>query len=122
MTALAPRLRPLDERVLGALTAWLGQRADRVTQLVHGVPAWRCDTCGHQESVGHHPPRDPIAWEANRPRRCLHVHSTAAWCDTGRMLPVLVVTKGQVAEVREVLRGLERVGLAYQAGGWWRRV
>jgi hypothetical protein len=31
------------------------------------------------------------------------------------------VTGAEVREAREILRGLEAVGLAYQAGGWWRR-
>lgn len=31
-------------------------------------------------------------------------------------------TPEQFCEVREILRGLERIGMASQRGGWWRRV
>lgn len=122
MTALAPRLRPLDEQVLGWLDTWRGRRAIRVAEFVYGCPAWRCDRCQTFTLEVHRPARDPLRWLAARRSRCYASLPGGGWCDYGWRRPVLFVTNEQVAEVREVLRGLERVGLAYQAGGWWRRV
>ncbi len=48
-TALLPRLRPLDERVLSSLSTARGQRAGSVAALLLGRPHWECERCGHVE-------------------------------------------------------------------------
>lgn len=127
MTTLTPGLEPLDEKVWAALRPDVGQRASRVAQLVHGSPRYRCDKCGDESSARTAPARDPLGWEARKPMRCIRLvrprtdRHAAQWCVTGLRMPVLVTTPEQRQEVREVLRGLERVGKAYQASGWWRR-
>jgi len=125
VSTLTPTLRPLDVKVRDALRRDVGRRAVRVAQLVHGAPAYRCDTCGDEERAGHAPARDPLRWEARPPGRCWRRTTPdgfepRAYCESGRRRPVLRVTPEQVREIREVLRGLERVGQVRQAGGWWR--
>lgn len=124
MTTLAPTLATLDERVLASLARGIGRRPRRVAELVHGCPAWRCDTCGDEERAGNGTPaKDPARWEARPPGRCwrLVTLEPRVFCEAGVRRPVLYVTPEQAREVREILRGLERVGRARQAGGWWRR-
>jgi hypothetical protein len=125
---LAPGLQPLDRRILDALARDRGRRSDRVAQLVYGATAYRCDACGYTERVvSRRTVHKPLRWESGAPMRCLRVVAyrtdgvPAVWCIDGRRRPVLVTTPEQRREVREVLRGLERIGRAYQAGGWWRR-
>lgn len=116
---LAPTLKPLDVRVLDVLSD-KGQRSDRVAQLLYGAPAWRCTACGKSDDFGRTgPARRPLVWEAKLPTRCWVTHG----CHEGATShPVLIASPEDVRTVREILRGLERIGKAEQRGGWWRRV
>lgn len=114
---LTPSLRPLDERVLAELRPDRGRRAITVAKVLHGAPGYRCEDCGHVTRVGGISERKRAGWEQRNAMRC------PEWADGcgGRERPVLLVTDEQAREARQVLRGLECVGRAYQAGGWWRR-
>lgn len=118
MHVLTPALAPLDERVLATLSTHAGRRASRVAELVHGEPAWRCNSCGTVEPAGRPlTDRQRAKWEQGRPRRCLRPVPGGGWCEHGRVIPILRTTVGERREVREVLRGLECVGKARQRGG-----
>lgn len=112
--ALLPRLRPLDEKVLAALSREHGLRASRVAQLVHGQHAYACDRCD-----GARRPRNPTKFEARSATVCFTRLGDGERC-AGLRIPVLVTTPEQAREVREILRGLECIGRAVQAGGWFR--
>lgn len=121
-TALLPRLAPLDERVLGALTTTRGQREGSVAALLFGAPHWECERCGHttRSDWGGHPP----AWLQRKSRPiCRECHPSWSTMpeDVALMHPLLIASPGDTQTVRQVLRGLEAVGLARCAGGWWRR-
>jgi len=129
--ARIPALLALDQRVLDALAVDRGRRGDRVAQLVHGAPGWRCTSCNREVLVEDRLRR---AWGKGEPIRCLvcldraqrDARAVGGWLsfvDMPRTLyPVLSTTPEQRREIREVLRGLERVDQAQQTGGWWRRV
>lgn len=108
-----PRLAPLDERVLAALTTSRGKRAARVAAVLLGTPAYRCRDCGASVRVGQVSAAKRARWEE---RGSLPCHECG-----GREIPVLRATPEQRREVREILRGLEHIGLASCRGGWWRR-
>jgi hypothetical protein len=122
MPVLTPRLAPLDEKVLAALDDG-PVRAGTVAALLFGEPYWECERCDHAE-----PDR---MWSGGRrawlKRRRAHI-CEKCWPpesiraeDAALMLPLLIASPEDTRTVREVLRGLERIGAAYQAGGWWRR-
>lgn len=113
--ALTPALRKLDERVLNALSGDYGLRARRVAQLVHGRHTYACDRCD-----GARLERRPTKWEARHAMACYARLENWERC-AGLKLPVLVTTPEQARDVWQILRGLECVGRACQAGGWWRR-
>lgn len=117
MAVLTPRLAALDEKVLAALATGRGQRSERVAAIVCGKPSYRCDGCGKVTKVGGVSVRRRAVWEQSGNSRCA---KWAGGCG-GVEQPVLMATAEEVREVREILRGLERIGLARQAGGWWRR-
>jgi hypothetical protein len=116
--SLTPRLTPFDESVLIVLPTVRGLRAERVADLVLGAPCHRCASCGRITPVGGISARRRRTWET--PRWMTSCATWAGGCG-GTEHPVLIATPEQRREVREVLRGLERIGAAYQAGGWWRR-
>ena len=122
MTALAPKLTVLDERVLAGLSPDCGCRATHVAELAVGIPYWHCTACGRDALVGEATRRE---WKDGALIWCRACLSSANWDVKAAgytMRPIRRAMPEQVAEVREVLRGLERVGLASCRGGWWRRV
>ena len=118
VTALAPKLTRLDERVLAALDPDRGCRESAVAKALYGRPAYRCEDCDKVTRVGGIAPGARPNWEQRHPLRC------PEWADGcgGTERPVLLVIDDDARQVHEVLRGLERVGLASCRGGWWRRV
>lgn len=114
MTVLAPRLTALDERVLAALRECGPCRAREVAVKVYGTPVRVCPGCGRWEHTSRLP---TAAWV---PGSLAGALCYAGGCRT-EMRRDLRVRPEQVREVREILGGLERVGLAqHSAGGWWR--
>ena len=121
MAVLTPRLRPLDEKVLAALDDG-PVRAGTVAALLFGEPHWECERCGDTS-------RDP-AWHGGR-RRWLKQRTRwfcvkcwdkdTGWDGAALRHPLLIASSEDTRMVREVLRGLECLGLARVAGGWWRR-
>lgn len=117
---LTPRLMPLDRRVL-AVIAEKPERAGAVAALLFGEPHWECERCGLTD------------WDCGwggAPRRFLaqsrRYHCGQCWdgnspLSSGALQhPILIASEEHTREVRQVLRGLERVGLASCRGGWWR--
>jgi hypothetical protein len=121
-SVLTPSLRPLDERVLGALTD-RGQRADTIAALLFGEPYWECERCGKTE-------RERMwgggreKWLTRRQRRhCMDCWDRSAPLIEAALLhPLLIASPQDTTMVWQILRGLECVGRARQAGGWWRLV
>jgi hypothetical protein len=119
--SLAPRLTRFDESVLSVLSVVRGMRAERVASLAVGTPSWRCDECRREVPADQHG-ATWRAWRRGETIGCAACRARAGRRDDSRTLwPVRVTTPEQRREVREVLRGLERVGAVSQAGGWWRR-
>lgn len=113
---LTPALTALDERVLALLSTDVARRARQLAKTIYGHPAVRCEACGRQSMVGGVSERARKTWEQRAPSRC------APWGDGcgGRERALLIITDEHAREIREILRGLERVGKARQRGGWWR--
>lgn len=119
---LTPNLKPLDERVLAVLPARgreKGLRAARVAAVIFGDGWLECVRCGATESAQL---RSRVRWEALEPVGCLACMRVEVYPWHDQMRRFLRASPEDVQTVREILRGLERVGKAYQAGGWWRRV
>ncbi len=124
MTAvLAPRLTVLDERVLAAVPAVGAVRARDVAALVFGLPHHRCEECGRCVVADWGGGR--AAWIARLPRLFCRV----CWdrlgygsTPTAMLIPVLVASAENTRTTREILHGLQAVGmLRCGRGGWWRR-
>lgn len=119
--SLAPRLTRFDESILSVLSAVRGMRAERVAALALGTPSWRCEECEREVPAEQHG-ATWCAWRRGEMIGCSACGASAGRRDDSRTLrPVRVASPEQRREVREVLRGLERVGAVVQAGGWWRR-
>lgn len=119
--ALVPGLRSLDEQILDALDRDSGRRAADVAARAVGAPYWRCTACAREVPVSDHMRRP---WKAGEAIQCIVCLEAAGWRSdlAGQTLrPFRFTTPEQRREVREILRGLERVGRAGQRGGWWRR-
>jgi hypothetical protein len=118
--ALTPRLSSFDSQVLAALDTGRGQRASHVAGRVAGDRRWLCAVCGRVTVCQEHHKR---LWNTDARISCLSCLERGGWRPdkAATMRPIRHVTDEQAREVREVLRGLERVGKAVQAGGWWRR-
>lgn len=119
----ALELTDLDRRVLAALREDLGRRAHVVAQHAIGAATTRCDTCGYMTYCDQQP-ADRAAW-VREPRvtPCLKHYTDEDGffeCE-GHRHSHLAVTDEQVREVREILRGLEAVGMARQVGDEWTR-
>lgn len=117
---LTPALTALDRRVLAQLGLHEARRARWIAEVLLGTPRWRCDCC-HRTVVAQGTP-DRESWRERPPRRCWMADRDGYICD-GMLHPMFttLLSADQTREVTEILRGLERVGLAVCRGGWWRR-
>lgn len=119
MSVLSPKLTPLDELVIEAVTA-TPQRATAIADLLFGDQWLRCTVC--DDIVPGQSHRSNARWLTSR-----RYHCALCWQQRGVMpnrrtkVPVLVASPKERATVREILRGLERCGVVRQAGGWWKR-
>lgn len=120
-TSLTPRLAKLDERVLAVLDDG-PLRAGTVAALLFGEPYWECERCGDTNHDGLWS-GGPRRWLNQRRRwRCGKCwDQSTGWDGAAMRHPLLIASPQDTRMVREVLRGLECLGHARQAGGWWRR-
>ena len=120
--SLAPRLTVLDERVLAAVPGDGGAiRAGQVAALVFGVAHYECEQCHRQPLAYWGGSR--TAWLAKRPRAfCVDCWDRLGYdTPTAMLAPILLASSEDARLTREILHGLQCVGLVRCRRGWWRQ-